>query len=472
MSALIDLGLASRLIGRALQHGGEFAEIYVQRRRTTGLELDDGQIRSAQSSRDFGVGVRVIKGMSVAYAYSDDLGEAALFECADAASHVAGSSSGELACVPKPLTTRGRPHHADPERIPADVALDERLALLRRADEAARANRSKPGLEQVLGRWADVDEDVFIVNSDGLVVTDRRALCRLSLEVIVRDRDGGRRTGSCGGGSRVGFDHFLAQTPESIGEEAVRMAEAQLGAKPAPVGERVVVVGPASSGVLLHEAVGHGLEADFIRKKTSLFSGRLGERVASELCTVVDDGTLPGMRGSLNVDDEGQPTGRTVLVERGVLTGYMSDKLNSGLMGIEATGNGRRQSFRHPPLPRMTNTFLAGGNDDPAEILSQVKSGLYCRAFGGGQVDIANGNFVFEVREGYLIEDGKITAPVKGATLVGNGPEVLGKIVRVGHDEALAPGVYTCGKEGQSVPVGVGLPTVRIDGITVGGGAS
>jgi TldD protein len=464
--ALLDPGLASRLIGRALQHGGSFAEIYVQRRVSTGLELDDGQIRSAQSARDFGVGVRVIQGAAVAYAYSDDLSESALFECADAASHVSGAGGGAVAVLAKPLSPRTRPHHADPVRVPAEADLETRLALLRRADEAAR---QEGPLDQVLGSWADLDEDILIYNSDGLVVSDRRALCRMSLEVIVKDADGSRRVGSGGGGSRVGLDHFTEQTPESIGAEAVRMARAQLGARPAPVGEQIVVVGPSSSGVLLHEAVGHGLEADFIRKKTSLFSGRLGEKVASELCTVIDDGTLPGRRGSLNVDDEGQPTTRTVLVERGVLKGYMTDKLNARLMGIECTGNGRRQSFRHAPLPRMTNTFLARGTDDPEEIVREVKSGLYCKVFGGGQVDIANGNFVFEVREGYLIEDGRITAPVKGATLVGSGPEVLGRISRVGHDETLDNGIYTCGKDGQSVPVGVGLPTVRIDGITVGG---
>lgn len=463
---LLDPALASRLIGRALQHGGTFAEIYVQRRTSTGLELDDGEIKSAQASRELGVGVRVIKGAAVAYAYSDDMSAHALLECADAASHVSGAATGDVVAIAKPLTARGRPRHADPLRVPAELEVEARLALLRRADEAARKEGQ---LEQVVGMWADVDEDILIVNSDGLLISDRRALCRMSLEVIVRDTDGSRRVGSGGGGARIGLDHYLTQTPEMIGIEAVRMARAQLGARPAPVGEQIVVVGPSSSGVLLHEAVGHGLEADFIRKKTSLFAGQLGQKVASELCTVIDDGTLEGRRGSLNIDDEGEATRRTVLVERGVLTGYMTDKHNARLMGIEPTGNGRRQSFRHLPLPRMTNTYLARGTDDPEDIVRGVKTGLYCKVFGGGQVDIANGNFVFEVREGYLIEDGRITAPVKGATLVGNGPEVLKRISRVGHDEAMDPGIYTCGKEGQSVPVGVGLPTVRIDGITVGG---
>jgi TldD protein len=480
--AILDPGLVSRLLGRALQHGGNFAEVYAQRRRSTGLELDDGQIRSAQSSVDLGVGVRVITWgnggelASVAFAYSDDMSEEALLECADAASYVAGRARGTVTVVARPLAQRSRAHHCDPSRVPSEVPLDDRLAILRRADEAARddASSTAPGkIEQVLGSWADLDEDVLVCNSDGLVVADRRALCRLSLEVILRDAGGSRTSGSGGGGSRIGFDHFSGaspeQTPESVGVEALRMARAQLGAVAAPVGERVVVLGPASSGVLLHEAVGHGLEADFIRKKTSLFSGRLGERVASELCTVIDDGTIAGKRGSLNVDDEGEPTGRTTLVERGILRGYLSDRLNARMMGIAVTGNGRRQSFRHPPLPRMTNTFLAKGNDDPADILREVRAGLYCRTLGGGQVDIANGNFVFDVKEGYLIEDGKVSAPVKGATLVGNGPEVLQKISRVGHDDALDAGIYTCGKDGQSVPVGVGLPTVRIEGITVGG---
>jgi TldD protein len=463
---LLDPALLSRLLGRALGHGGSFAEIYVQRRRSTGLELDDGQIRSASSSLDFGVGIRVIQGASVAYAYSDDLTESVLFECADAASRVGGSSRADA--IAKPLAPTARQHHADPIEPPSSVEIERRLALLRRADEAAR--KASPQLEQVLGGYGDVDEDVLIANTDGLFVQDRRALCRMSLEVIVKDAGGERRVGTYGGGSRTGVDHYKSVlSPEHIAEEAVRMATAQLGARPAPAGEQVVVLGPSSSGVLLHEAVGHGLEADFIRKRTSLFAGRLGEKVASELCTIVDDGTLPGRRGSLNVDDEGHATKSNVLIEKGVLKAFMNDRLNAELLGVPRTGNGRRQSFRHPPLPRMTNTFMAAGDDDPEEIVKGVAKGIYCRAFGGGQVDIANGNFVFEVREGYLIEDGKITAPVQGATLVGNGPETLAKVSRVGRDAALDPGIYTCGKEGQSVPVGVGLPTVRIDGITVGG---
>ncbi len=476
---LLDPGLLSRLIGRALSRGGDFAEVYVQRRKSVGFALDDGVLRDASAGRDFGVGVRVVRGAAVTYAWSDDTSDAALLACADAAAHVEGAA-GSPVVIARPLAPRGRPGHADPQRPPGDVPLERRATLVRRADDAARAAAARAGasLVQVACSYADVDEDVLIANSEGLVVADRRCLCRLSVEVIVDDTSGGvrggagqRRTGTAGGGSRVGLDHYdhAGQSPEAAGEEAVRMAVAQQGARPAPRGDGVVVLGPASSGVLLHEAVGHGLEADFIRKKSSLFTGRLGEKVASELCTVVDDGTLPGKRGSLNVDDEGTQTSRTVLIERGVLKAYLSDRLNAQLLSMERTGNGRRQSFRHPPMPRMTNTFMTAGHDDPADILREVKSGLYCKAVGGGQVDIANGSFVFEVREGYLIEDGKLTSPVRGATLVGNGPETLSRITRVGHDAELDPGVYTCGKEGQSVPVGVGLPTVRIDGITIGG---
>jgi TldD protein len=442
----------------------------VQARRSFGLELEDGEVKSATAAAERGVGIRVIRGAAVAYAHSDDLSEAALLECAEAASHV--GTDAEVRVVARPLKPRARSHHADARALPSSVAMEARAALLLRADDRARSG-SAPGadlpLERVLGTYADLDEDVLIADSDGGLVTDTRALCRMSLEVIVKDGDQ-RRTGNGGGGSRLGPVHFDEErTPEQIADEAVRMARAQIGARVAPVGEQIVVVGPASSGVLLHEAVGHGLEADFVRKRTSLFAGRLGQKVASELCTVVDDGTLPGRRGSLNVDDEGSPTQRTLLIDRGVLCGYLTDTLNARLLGLSPTGNGRRQTFRHAPLPRMTNTFLAAGHDDPDEIVRGVSRGLYARSFGGGQVDIANGTFVFEVKEGYLIEDGRLTAPVKGATLVGSGPDVLSKITRVGHDGALDPGTYTCGKDGQSVPVTVGMPTVRIDGITVGG---
>jgi TldD protein len=463
---LLDPALISRLLGRVLAHGGTFAEVYAQKRRSVGLELDDGDIRSASASTSFGVGIRAIRGSAVAYAHSDDLSEEALLECADAVSRIGAAGPHEIA-VARPLTHRPRPRHADPSSTNHDAPIETRLSLLHRA--YARARHANASLDKILGGFGDTEEDILIANSDGLLIQDRRVLCRLSLQVILKD-GAHRRVGSFGGGSRLGLDHYqTVLDPEKIADEAVRMAEAQVGARPAPVGEQVVVLGPASSGILLHEAVGHGLEADFIRKKSSLFAGRIGDRVASELCTVIDDGTIPNARGSLNVDDEGTPTARNVLIENGILKGFMNDRLNAELLSTAKSGNARRESFRDLPLPRMTNTFLAPGQDDPDEILRGVKSGIYCRAFGGGQVDIANGSFVFEVREGYMIEDGKLTSPVQGATLVGNGPDVMTRITRVGSDEAFDPGMYTCGKAGQSVPVTVGLPTVRLDGVTIGG---
>jgi TldD protein len=368
--------------------------------------------------------------------------------------------------VARPLLLQRAGRHGDAE-VAEPRSIADRAALLHRADAAARHGAR---VDRVTASLADVEEEILIATSEGRLVSDTRTLCRMSLDVIVNDPAGKRRTGSAGGGSRRGLSHFDAvRTPEQIGAEAVRMAIAQLGARAAPAGERVVVVGPGASGVLLHESVGHGLEADFARKRTSLYAGRLGQRVASELVTVVDDGTLPLARGSLNVDDEGTPTSRTVLIERGVLKAYLTDTENARLLGVEETGNGRRQSFRHPPLPRMTNTMLLSGTDDPESVVREVKSGLYAKSFGGGQVDISSGSFVFEVREGYLIEDGRLTAPIRGASLVGNGPDVLNKVTRVAGDAAFDDGAYTCGKAGQSVPVTVGMPTVRLDGITVGG---
>ena len=327
---LLDLGSVARLIGRALGHGGTFAEVYVQRRIATSLDIESGEVKSAQSSSEYGVGIRVLHGACASYAYSDDTSEGALFECADVAARVAGTD-GEVATLARPLALSARAHHADPSQLISQHELDARAALILRAHDAA--HRAGPALEQVTGVWADVDDEVLIATSEGLLVSDRRALVRLGLEVILKDADGTRKVGSAGGGSRRGVEHFLVQTPESIGTEAVRMASAQLGARPAPAGERVVVVGPGSSGVLLHEAVGHGLEADFIRKKSSLFAGRLGQQVASERVSVVDDGTLPGSRGSLNVDDEGTPTARNLLIERGVLCSYMTDRHNAALLG-------------------------------------------------------------------------------------------------------------------------------------------
>ena len=463
---ILPTEVLEKTLNAAMAAGADYADIYVQKRKSTGLELDNGEIRSSSAGQTAGAGIRVIKGSSTAFAHSEDLSPEALLSCATTVAQVAKEATSAITPVRlQPLQIH---HYAQPKIKPSTVALSERLELLMRADQEAR--RLESGLERILGFYADTDEIVQIANTDGELFVDERCICRLSLQSIMADKDNKRRVGSSGGGNREGFSYFKDHfSPEAIAQESVRMALAQMGARPAPAGSQTVVVGPKSSGVLLHEAVGHGLEADFIRKKTSLFTGRVGEKVASELCTVIDDGTIPGMRGSLNVDDEGTLPKRNVLIENGILKGFITDRLNAKLMGETPTGNGRRQSFRCIPLPRMTTTFMPNGNDDPESIVKGVKQGLYCKAFGGGQVNIGNGNFVFEVQEGYLIEDGKITAPVEGATLVGNGADTLMKIVAVGNDSGFDSGVYTCGKDGQSVPVNVGQPTLRLDGITVGG---
>ncbi|MBL93017.1 MAG: metalloprotease TldD [Myxococcales bacterium] len=463
---ILSQDILEKTLEIAMSTGADYADVYVQKRKTTGLSLDNGEIRSSAAGQTAGVGIRVTQGASTAYAHSEDLSPDAIFDCARTVSKLAKDNVAPAVNIG--LTSRAEGDFAKALLPPTDITLEQRLELLQRGEAKARTLRND--IDRILGYYGDTDEVVQIATSEGDLFSDSRCICRLSLRTIIKDKDGKRRVGVSGGGNREGFSYFKDHfQPEAMAAESIRMAEAQLGARPAPIGEQTVVVGPKSSGVLLHEAVGHGLEADFIRKKTSLFTGRVGELVASPLVTVIDDGTLPGMRGSLNVDDEGTLPRRNVLIENGILKGFINDKLNARLMGTSPTGNGRRQSFRCIPIPRMTSTFMLGGQDDPADIIKGVQNGFYCRAFGGGQVNIGNGNFVFEVQEGYLIEDGKITAPVEGATLVGNGPETLSKIAAVGHDLDYDPGVYTCGKDGQSVPVNVGQPTLRIDGITVGG---
>ena len=350
---------------------------------------------------------------------------------------------------------------------PLDVPVQERAKLLNEIDRIVRA--SDPRVKNVMASFACERKIVMIVKSDGQVAADVQPLCRLNVTVIADDGKG-RQMGSYGGGGRVEWNYFIENDRwREYALEAARQAIVNLDAVDAPAGEMVVVLGPGWPGILLHEAIGHGLEGDFNRKKTSAFADRIGQKVASELCTVIDDGTIPNRRGSLNVDDEGTPTSRTVLIEKGILRGYLQDRMNARLMKMEPTGNGRRESFAHSPMPRMTNTFMLNGESTPEEIIKSVKNGLYAVNFGGGQVDITNGKFVFSASEAYLIEDGQVTRPVKGATLIGNGPDVLTRVSMVGNDLALDAGVGTCGKDGQSVPVGVGLPTIRIDGITVGG---
>ncbi len=464
-SPLLSPELANDLIKKAKARGADFVDIFVQKRRSFSVSLEDGDVRGASTGSLFGLGIRALKGAATAYAHSDDLSVEALMACADTVSHVATKGS-DVEGISS-WDERALPAIAKASRAPRNSAFDERVALLQSAYRSIDGR--EPDVNKIFGSYADVDEDIVIVNSEGLWVEDTRCLCRLNVSVLLDD-NGETRVGSFGGGNREGLSVFSrGLAPQAIAEEALRMAKAQVGAVAAPTGEQNVVLAPGWSGVLLHEAVGHGLEADFIRKKTSLFTDRLGEKVASDLVTVIDDGTIENSRGSLNVDDEGTLTQRNVLIENGILKGYMSDRLNAGLMGIAPSGNGRRQSFRHAPLPRMTNTFLASGDSTPEEILNSVEDGIYCRAFGGGQVDISNGNFVFEVREGYRIRKGEIAEPIKGATLVGSGVETMSKVSAVGNDSKLDSGIGTCGKDGQSVPVNVGLPTLRIDGVTVGG---
>ncbi|MBF5044916.1 metalloprotease TldD [Aggregicoccus sp. 17bor-14] len=463
-SPLLAPALMERLLGVAMARGGEFAEVYVERATTTAVVLDEQLIKSAQTGLVQGVGVRVIAGAKVGYAYSDDLDEPALLRAAQTAAFIAqggGSEQGfKVSRVPAPS------FYKVPTSL-ADIEVARKADLIVRADLAARAFDKR--VRQVNASYVDQTKRIAVANTLGHYSEDTQDLCRLSVYVVAEGKKGERRTGFYGGGGRVAFSHFDTFTPESVAQEAARQAIATLGAVECEAGPQTVVLAPGWSGILLHEAVGHGLEADFIRKKTSLFAGKLNEKVASDLVTVIDDGTVANSRGSINVDDEGSPGERKVLIEKGVLKGYLYDQHNAKLMGQKSTGSGRRESFKHMPLPRMTNTYLAPGDHHPEDILKEVKRGLYCAHFGGGQVDITNGNFVFEVSEAYEIQDGKLGRPVKNAILIGVGPEALKNVSRVGCDPMPDPGLGTCGKDGQSVPVGVGLPTLRIDNMTVGG---
>jgi TldD protein len=454
-----------RLLGSALRGRVDHADLYLEYRVSEELVLEEGAVKKAARHVSQGAGVRAQSGERTGYAHTDDLALPNLEEAARQARAIADQSATSSVVAVGPA---GKPHDlytlAEP---PLSADLGRKVSLLSQVDAAARA--LDPRVRQVIATIGSEDVVVVIAAPSGWTVGDVRPLTRLNVTVIVEE-NGRREIGSFGGGGRVAFDFFLeADRWKRFASEAVRQAVVKLGAVEAPAGTLTVVLGPGWPGILLHEAVGHGLEGDFNRKQTSAFSGRLGQKVASELVTVVDDGTIMNRRGSLNVDDEGMPTARNVLIENGVLRGYMQDRLNARLMGMPATGNGRRESYAHPPMPRMTNTFMLAGQEDPEDIIRSVGRGLYAVNFGGGQVDITSGRFVFSASEAYLIEDGRVTAPVKGATLIGNGPEALTRVSRVGHDLALDEGVGTCGKDGQSVPVGVGLPTIRIDGMTVGG---
>ncbi|HEX3550788.1 MAG TPA: metallopeptidase TldD-related protein [Candidatus Elarobacter sp.] len=459
----LDPDVLARVLSRALRRGGDFADVFFENTLVQAFRLQDGAVREASASVMRGAGVRVVVGARAGYAYSDELDEASLLRAADAASLIARDGRAHdavVALAPQRAPSLYRAHADEP----ADSA--RYVDLLARADIAARA--FDPRVVAVNAFVTDELQYVQIASSDGRVVADRRPLVALGVQVVARD-GAQRENGYVGDGGRGSLEVYDDVTPESLAHESARIATTKLGARGAPSGEMPVVIGPGGGGVLLHEAVGHGLEADFNRKGTSLYTGRVGERVASELVTIFDDGDLPGERGTVAVDDEGTPGQHKVLVENGVLRGYMQDRLNARLMGVASTGSGRRESYRVLPQPRMCNTFMPPGTSTPEEIVGSIERGLYATSFSGGQVEISKGDFVFMVAEGYLIEHGKITAPVRGATLVGNGPDAMTKVTMVGHDARLAHRSYTCGKGGQRVPVGVGIPTVKLAACTVGG---
>ncbi len=454
-----------RVLGTALERRADWADCYFELAAGQTASLEDGIVKKATRNVRQGVGVRVLAGARSGYAYSDEVTLERLELAARTARCIADHGTDETALAPQLPPPLG--HDLYPLAAPLlDTPLDRQVALLARLDAVARA--ADPAITQVMAGLALEHRVVLVAGPDGVLAGDVRPLLRVSVACIA-ERGGVRTQGSAGGGGRYAFDELLDGRAERFAREAARQALVNLEAAPAPAGTMTVVLGPGWPGILLHEAIGHGLEGDFNRKRTSAFTDRIGTRVASPLCTVIDDGTLPGRRGSLNVDDEGTPTGRTVLIEGGVLRGYLQDRQNAGLMRMPLTGNGRRESFAHLPMPRMTNTFMLAGEDAPEDIIRSVDRGLYAVSFGGGQVDITSGKFVFSASEAYLIEGGRVGRPVRDATLIGNGPDVLTRITRVGSDLALDEGLGTCGKDGQSVPVGVGLPTVRIDGLTVGG---
>ena len=456
-------GVFARLMGSSI----DAADLYFQHSRSESWVLEDGIVKDGSHSIEQGVGVRALSGEKAGFAYSDEIVLPALVEAAGSARAIAQAGSNG---VGKPFAiSSGRGLYAPVDPIDS-LSNEAKIAVLREVDAACRA--ADPRVRQVIVSLAAALDTVLIAHSDGTLAADVRPLVRMNVQVIA-EANGRRESGSAGGGGRYAFPELLENGRAHVfAREAVRAALVNLEAAPAPAGNMPVVLGPGWPGVLLHEAIGHGFEGDFNRKETSAFAGMLGEKVAADGVTVVDDGTLAGRRGSLSIDDEGTPTNCTVLVENGVMKGYMQDKLNARLMGMAPTGNGRRESFAHLPMPRMTNTYMLPGERDPGEIIASVKRGLYAVNFGGGQVDITNGKFTFSASEAYLIEDGKVTRPVKGATLIGSGADVLKRVSMIGNDLALDEGVGVCGKDGQSVPVGVGQPTLKIDSMTVGGTAA
>ncbi len=456
-----------RYLAEALAAGGDYADLYFEYRATTSISLDESLVKGATEGVSVGCGVRVIAGEKTGYASTDDLAAESIRQAARIAAHIAGGPA-RVSTVRLAEATLGRNLYPV-VRAPTDVEAAPKMELVLRADRAARAY--DPRIVEVRVGYADEVRYVLIAASDGRLVSDFRPLARLTVFCLASQK-GITQRGQSGGGGRVELEFFERdKTPEHFAREAARQAVVQLEATEAPAGEMTVVLGPGWPGILLHEAVGHGLEADFNRKGTSAFSGRIGQRVASDRVSVVDDGTIPARRGSLNVDDEGSPTNRTVLIENGVLKGYLQDKLSARLLAAPLTGNGRRQGYDYMPMPRMTNTYMLEGDSDPEDIIGSVGRGLYAVSFGGGQVDITSGKFVFSASEAYLIEGGRRTRPVRNATLMGNGPDVLMRVSMVGNNLKLDEGIGSCGKDGQTVPVGVGIPTIRVDRLTVGGTA-
>jgi TldD protein len=461
----IDEVATRRVFGTILAHKADDADLYFQYNRSEGWTLEEGEVKSGTFSIDQGVGVRVVAGEKTAFAYADDINPDALESAGKVTRAIA--ADGGRAEPGKAIVRAGHALYApiDPVAQFDDAA---KVRILETLEKHARA--ADPRVKQVIGRLSGEYDVVLVARADGSLAADVRPLVHLSITVIA-EQNGRREQGHQGAGGRFGYAFFTDERLESLARDAVRQALVNLESRPAPAGVMSVVLGPGWPGVLLHEAIGHGLEGDFNRKGTSAFSGRVGERVAARGVTVIDDGTIPDRRGSLSIDDEGHPTSRSVLIEDGILRGYLQDRLNARLMGVAPTGNGRRESYAAMPMPRMTNTFMLGGDQEPGDIIASMERGLYAVNFGGGEVDITSGKFVFSASEAYWIENGQILYPVKGATLIGNGPDALTRVTMIGNDMSLDPGVGMCGKDGQSVPVGVGQPTIRIEGLTVGGTA-
>ncbi|WP_234265605.1 metalloprotease TldD [Hydrogenophaga sp. NFH-34] len=454
-----------KALGEIMSHGVDDADLYFQTTRHEGWSLEEGIVKTGSFSIDQGVGVRAVSGEKTAFAYSDDLSWDALIDAAHTVRSISGQGQSRRVRARAAKVSKSRSLYPELDPI-GTLDSQAKIALLEQVERLAKAR--DPRVVQVMAGLAAEHDVVLVARADGTLAADVRPLVRLSVTVIVEQK-GRREVGSSGGGGRFGLAYFDEATVGTYVDEAVNAALTNLEARPAPAGEMTVVLGPGWPGVLLHEAVGHGLEGDFNRKGSSAFAGRIGQRVAAKGVTVLDDGTIADRRGSLNVDDEGQATQQNVLIEDGILKGYIQDAMNARLMGVKPTGNGRRESYAHVPMPRMTNTYMLGGDRSPEEIVASIKRGLYATNFGGGQVDITSGKFVFSASQAYWVENGQIQYPVKGATIIGNGPDALTRVSMIGNDLRLDSGVGTCGKEGQSVPVGVGQPTLRIDGLTVGG---